>query len=283
MAIRVAILKKTSSRLDGLTKRLKSNEGGKLDVVTVTKPNEIPANIDMLIRWGNILGLENRKFRFVVNKQACITDAADKLNALKIFSKAKIPVPPFATDKAGAIKLGYPILGREAVHSKGTDIKIIIQKKDLDVYDFQGINFDYFLKYIPTEREFRVHVFAGEIIKINRKVFVKKEVSYVPFNRSEENGYFFSTDLSAETNQTLNNISEVAIKAVAALDLHFGAVDLVKSEDGNIYVLEVNTAPGIDGDELCYVQAIKKYVESKTENTQKQPKRVHQEVETVGI
>jgi glutathione synthase/RimK-type ligase-like ATP-grasp enzyme len=39
---------------------------------------------------------------------------------------------------------------------------------------------------------------------------------------------------------------ELAIKAVAALGLDFGAVDVILGRDGQFYVLEVNTACGLE-------------------------------------
>ncbi len=50
---------------------------------------------------------------------------------------------------------------------------------------------------------------------------------------------------------------QLAVKAVAALGLDFGAVDLIEDK-GKFYVLEVNTAPGIE-DEMVpiYAEAIK--------------------------
>jgi glutathione synthase/RimK-type ligase-like ATP-grasp enzyme len=40
-----------------------------------------------------------------------------------------------------------------------------------------------------------------------------------------------------------------------ALGLDFGAVDIIQDDGGNFYVLEVNTAPGLEG------QTIKSYAE----------------------
>jgi glutathione synthase/RimK-type ligase-like ATP-grasp enzyme len=40
---------------------------------------------------------------------------------------------------------------------------------------------------------------------------------------------------------------EAAINACKALGLDFGAVDLIQDIKGNYYVLEINTAPGLEG------------------------------------
>ena len=44
-----------------------------------------------------------------------------------------------------------------------------------------------------------------------------------------------------------DTLKEAAVKAVNSLGLDFGAVDICEDEEGNPYVFEVNTAPGIEG------------------------------------
>jgi D-alanine-D-alanine ligase-like ATP-grasp enzyme len=40
---------------------------------------------------------------------------------------------------------------------------------------------------------------------------------------------------------------QLSVEAVAALGLDFGAVDIIEDKEGNFYVLEINTAPGLEG------------------------------------
>jgi hypothetical protein len=62
-------------------------------------------------------------------------------------------------------------------------------------------------------------------------------------------------------------LKQEAVNAVKALDLVFGAVDCVESDDGKIYIIEVNTGPGLktEGTLNAYLEAINAYVsKSKT-------------------
>jgi glutathione synthase/RimK-type ligase-like ATP-grasp enzyme len=43
------------------------------------------------------------------------------------------------------------------------------------------------------------------------------------------------------------NTQETAVKAIIKLGLDFGAVDIIQTPDGHGWVLEVNTAPAIEG------------------------------------
>ena len=52
-----------------------------------------------------------------------------------------------------------------------------------------------------------------------------------------------------------------AIRATRALGLNFGAVDIIRDINNNSFVLEVNTAPGLEGLTLInYTNAIKEYL-----------------------
>ena len=54
-----------------------------------------------------------------------------------------------------------------------------------------------------------------------------------------------------------DEVKEVAIKAVSALGLDFGAVDIVITPQGVGKILEINTAPGLEGTTLeSYKNAI---------------------------
>lgn len=110
----------------------------------------------------------------------------------------------------------------------------------------------------PHLREVRVHVFAGEVIhwgikkKMNHDRLEEEGLSGSQDIRNLENGWIF-----AREGEVLWDIeSNRAIGAVTALGLDYGAVDLVSSINDS-RVLEVNTAPGMQGSTLeAYKTAI---------------------------
>ena len=57
-------------------------------------------------------------------------------------------------------------------------------------------------------------------------------------------------------------VEEVALKAFKAFSLHFGAVDVIWTENTKkALVLEINTAPGLEGQTVVsYAEAIKEYL-----------------------
>ncbi|MNQ62405.1 hypothetical protein D3C85_767480 [compost metagenome] len=113
-----------------------------------------------------------------------------------------------------------------------------------------------YTKYAKQEQEYRVHVFQGKPIFLQRKAR-KRAVADENVNwkiRNHANGFIFAhKDVVVPV-----IIQHAAVDACAVLGLDFGAVDVALGKDGKVYVFEVNTAPGIEGTCLeAYVNAFK--------------------------
>lgn len=107
-----------------------------------------------------------------------------------------------------------------------------------------------YVKYVPKKDEYRVHVGSGgeEVIDVQKKA-VKRDFDGVVNHqiRNHDKGYVF-------IREGINPPEEVLTKAkqcVKILGLDFGAVDIIHNvKKGLVYVLEVNTAPGLEGTTL---------------------------------
>ncbi|OYV41136.1 MAG: hypothetical protein B7Z80_02670 [Rhodospirillales bacterium 20-64-7] len=106
-----------------------------------------------------------------------------------------------------------------------------------------------YTKYIFKVREFRVHVVNGAVIDTQQKIRDPEKEPLSWKVRSHENGFIFARN-GIVPSDTRDNL---ACSACTALGLDFGAVDIVEDKKGNFYVLEINTAPGLEG------QTIKSY------------------------
>lgn len=97
--------------------------------------------------------------------------------------------------------------------------------------------------------EYRVHVMGEDVIlyqKKSRKVDDETgEVMYADGIdddvRNLASGWIYRTG----NLKRLERIETLAIAAIKALGLDFGAVDIIKDESGDVMVLEVNSAPGL--------------------------------------
>ncbi len=116
-----------------------------------------------------------------------------------------------------------------------------------------------YTKGIIGAQEYRVHIFNNKVIDLQRKR-KKSEVESDGLIKNHSNGWVFCRE---EVKVPLE-LFETAKKAVSSLSLNFGAVDvLYSSNEKKIAVLEVNTAPGLEGLTLDnYANAILDFYEN---------------------
>lgn len=222
------------------------------DILGIKGSMEAPTTKeDVLIRWGSSKRIKKIPGR-TINKRNAVERAADKLLSLSIMQDAHVPVPKVyvGNDALNASK-SEVLLGRRVNHTQGRDIILCLQRED--VKRALALPNDerpaFFTSYIPTSREFRVHVFEKEVLKISEKILTDEDKFQVSWIRNFENGYTFR-NVRDIGDTVLNNISQAAIAAIEALGLDFGAVDIVLSDDGFWYVLEVNTGPSLGDNSL---------------------------------
>lgn len=121
-----------------------------------------------------------------------------------------------------------------------------------------------YVEYIPKDAEYRVHIFNNEVIDVQRKV---AKPGTEPTNwgvRSHANGFIFTRHTAAGALHTADcppDVLEQARRAMAVSGLVFGAVDVLFNKKREAaYVLEINTAPGLEGETVqVYANAIRNY------------------------
>ena len=114
---------------------------------------------------------------------------------------------------------------------------------------------DFFSKLENLVREYRVHWFNGRSLRAGQKV-PRDRVKQHPWIRSWDGGWKISYDGFSSSKK----MRKLARKACEALELDFGAVDIGETDTGKLIVLEVNRAPGLEGNTItAYANAIKEY------------------------
>ena len=222
-----------------------------------------PYRNHLVINWGNsvvpnwrhpTVGANPNQFQ---NSVQGVTRASNKLTAFRAMHEKGVSIPEFTTDinyvkehwtdkdvLARTILTGHAGNGIEHViwSTFGTDDHI--PRAPL------------YVKYIKKSVEYRVHVFNNEVIDVqqkrNRQGVPAEDIDYKV--RSHANGWVFCRENVVPDPSVLNE----SIAAVNALGLDFGAVDVIWNNHYNrAYVLEVNTAPGLEGTTLTnYVNKI---------------------------
>lgn len=98
--------------------------------------------------------------------------------------------------------------------------------------------FDYCLRFIPARREYRILVCDGKVIRRQYKYAREGATGDI---RTDNRGFGLKS-----TSVVNPDVDAQAIGAVGALGYRFGAVDIIVGRDSLAYVLEVNSAPGLN-------------------------------------
>lgn len=210
-----------------------------------------------IINWG----ASQMPYHASLNHPETVAIASNKLRTLQALTQdGGISVPFFTTHTDIAqdwLNDGARIVERHILsgHS-GEGIRIVDAEGDLE-------DAPLYVMYIPKKHEYRVHV--TDFYKDDQHeplcihVQQKKRRTDVPDDevnwqvRNHANGFIYATEGVEPPQMVLDE----AKKAIRALGLHFGAVDVIWNErQQTAYVLEVNCAPGLEG------QTVEKYAEA---------------------
>ena len=220
------------------------------------KPNHV------IINWGNPREPKWADVRGSMpyggwkNNQISSRIAQDKLATFRMFKEKGISIPEWTTDRKVAEKWarsGLMVVCRKYLNAHSGKGIVLASGSD------QIVDAPLYVKYKKKKKEFRVHVFNGEVIDVQQKRRAngaKEEENYSSYIRSHGNGWIFAREDISEPEE----LRILAIKSVKILGLDFGAVDIVWNESENkCYCLEINTAPGLEGATVTsYAEAILK-------------------------
>lgn len=204
----------------------------------VTRDAKDPDGWDVTLRWGVSYHGDKPALNAQVNE-------FDKYDCFEAFDKLQVPHPVTVSMRDAELHPedgpSLPWLARKRHHVKGKDIRVCETSEE--VYDtiLQGEH-DFFSVFIPTQTEYRVWVIRDQAIATYEKTF-KGEGEYEGFMRNRRFGFKFE---KRDNLRGLKKLEEPCIKAVATLNMDWGAVDVLLGKDGKFYVLEVNSMPHID-------------------------------------
>lgn len=230
------------------------------DVARLSRTLPVPLQYKVLINWGNTQAITaERPSLRIINKPSAISTAVDKLAAFTKTKEAGIRVPEFTTTK-GNVGGGGIWFARTVLRGSGGDGIVAIREGD-PVPDAP-----LYVRYVQKLSEFRLHVVNGKVIFAQQKkkkndVEQDKDQKLI---RNHANGWVFCP---IDISELSEDAKDVAIRSVAALQLDFGAVDLIVGKrDSLAYLLEVNTAPGLESEGLiaAYNQAFREYLPEAT-------------------
>jgi hypothetical protein len=113
---------------------------------------------------------------------------------------------------------------------------------------------------IDKSREFRVHVFNGKVMGVYEKV--PEDQENLPEYWKDDTCSFKRLDMSnKDVRSSIKGVRPAAVAATNALGLLFGGADVMMTADGEVFVNEVNSAPGLNTENVIrFTEKIKEYV-----------------------
>lgn len=199
-----------------------------------------------ILNWG-CSEIPNRVYNLrglrIINPPFSIRLAANKLEALKRLD-GYVPIPDYTIVQQEALEwlLEGIVVCRTVLN--GHSGKGIVLSTNID----EMVPAPLYTKYIKKDQEYRVHVMGGEVFFVQRKAR-KLDVPDEEVNwqiRNHQNGFIYAN----QDVEIPDEYKEIAVEAVYRLNLDFGAVDIISKKNGDPFVLEVNTAPGLTGTTL---------------------------------
>lgn len=207
-----------------------------------------PRSGDFIINWGSSTipiwyGRSQAVSRAFLNKPESVAVASNKLRTFNQLQDRGVSIPDFTTDSLVAdqwLEDGYTVYARTVLTGHSGNGVVVMRGDDEEPM----VSAPLYVKGIENHGEYRVHVFRDEVISYQKK---RRRVDDLPSQEDLDIRNLASNWVYTRDNlRRLERIETLARQAISALDLDFGAVDIIKDQDGNVFVLEVNTACGMD-------------------------------------
>lgn len=194
----------------------------------------------------------------VINGADAVRSAANKITSLEKLVNVGLPVPEFTTSRRVArdwINNDHLVYCRQETNGHSGSGIVVATNGDEPEHlgHVEWCSGGESLPSCPLftkalsgrRREMRVHVAFGNVIleqqKRRRDGYAEMD-SYSEVVRNYDNGWIYATS----NVRSSDAIRDDAVMAIMALGLDFGAVDVVTQGDQH-WILEVNTAPGLQG------------------------------------
>lgn len=258
---------------------------------------------DLVINWGNSHRSDVLEGVPVLNEPEAVALATNKLMTFEALDDADVSHVPYTTSREqaqGWLNEGHKVFIRDSLTGHSGEGIVVVEpqvnseqlfaiQEAQRLLDNAGLNEvsdaldeDYqrvaennvelreaplYTRGVVNSGEYRVHVFDGDVILYQKKSRrVNEETGEVITAEGEEadvrnlasNWIYRTGNL-----RRLERVEDLARNAVSALGLDFGAVDIIMDPSGDVYVLEVNSAPGISNTETAdaYINAFNSLTE----------------------
>lgn len=224
------------------------------------KSSFIGAPKKLVLNWGATNVPSEVLKSTILNHPDVVRDVTDKLRFFERMRDAEDGprIPRFTTDPQVAANWvaeeKKTVVARTILNSSGGKGIVLMEPENEEGF----VEAPLYVEYIPKKDEYRIHFVKGEIIDGQRKALRTGilQHKYTWKIRNLSNGFVFIRG----NVEIPEDVTRQAEKTIASLGLDFGAIDIIHNEKSNsAYVLEVNTAPGLQGETInSYTNALQK-------------------------
>lgn len=214
----------------------------------------------IVVNWGSSRLPDSIGDSRVINTARAVGNAANKLSFFRsVPSDITVPWTADFSTATSWLEEGETVVARTSLNGHSGEGIVLMNSSDPDSI----VQAPLYTKYVKKIDEYRIHVMNGQVISMQRKALSQELLAGRQANfmiRNHANGFVFAR----ENVNPPQDVIDKSIRAVSALGLDFGAVDVIyNSRHGRGYVLEVNTAPGLVGTTLTdYSTAITNLINS---------------------
>jgi hypothetical protein len=226
----------------------------------------VPRNTDLVINWGS----SSTPFQGTVGWLNKPEELIEMTNKLKFFQRMSQPnqsnprIPEWTQSHKEAkmwIADGKTVVARTKLTGHSGEGIVLIDKDNENQLDALPSN-TLLVKYIPKKDEFRIHFSKlTDCFDIQKKL-LSRESSAGPYPkiRSHTNGFIYSRN---DIGTVPKDVYDQAKLAKERTSLDFGAIDVMYNRlREKATVLEINTAPGLQGTTLeNYTRELNKLVQ----------------------
>lgn len=216
-----------------------------------------PRQATVVLNWGQHPDLDEATSAHVINPPVAQYLAANKIHAFAMMRDANVESIPNTTSQQEASRWlaeGSTVVARGTVTgSGGAGIRVVRPTEVLPLVPL-------YTKFVPSVREYRVHVIGGATLPARKAKRNNAPEQEFPIRNHGDTWVFQYT--IPEKVPVPELVLTLAKRAINAVSLDFGAVDILYEGNGRARVLEINTAPGLDHTvaEEFYVRELQRLV-----------------------
>jgi len=186
---------------------------------------------------------------FCVNTRQCIEECYDKYRTYLKMSDAKISTPKTALISsvhgidAGFKKVGgkFPCIIKTLTGEQGIGVFLVDSQEGMKstlqtIWKLKEGTEVIIQEYLEASYDMRIHILGGKFIAGMKRMKIKKDF--------RSNYSLGGTVAPLKITEDVENLAILAAKCVGAT---WAGVDILKTKDDKLYVLEINASPGTEG------------------------------------